>query len=485
MAIYPRRITSSPTIISVSGGGIDFSTFPLQTWTEIPNSRFESTVKPLLDAAGNVLYRWGSDKVGAVMTNFNGMAWDFDGNRAWAHGGGHAGGSDNSVFKLDLNTMTWAIQNPGSLVGVDGFTAEDDLLWGSINARINGSWDEVIAAGGTPGNVEVRSYSRSSTGFAMAYGTSFSQFCWIACTGPARRLTTKADHDAMWAFYPANFQVPITGPSDIYTTYDLMPDGRPASRHMYSGQIYSKGRNELVYIVRALYRCKVDGTGWIRYQDGGRQVLNRYAGEYIWLQYDDQNDIVYKGGCSSDCYINGNYYYTNGVKFQMSTLAESDVSLVDASAFPNTIGSVNSGSSQMFSYKTGRWIGGVCSTGYGWQYNLDTGAKRNIQSVGTTFSGYVSERATAVYVPELGKLWAFNTNVQSLPCYEYDIDSPQAGGPFGTYTVQTRTKTFSNSAALPPNTGGLVYNRLTYWPQKKVVVYIPAQDTNVWVMRVV
>jgi hypothetical protein len=143
----------------------------------------------------------------------------------------------------------------------------------------------------------------------------------------------------------------------------------------------------------------------------------------------------------------------------------------------------------IISFKAGRWIGGIGGTGgrtdLGWRFNLDDSTQHTLSFIGTGFSGNTGEGNAFAYIPDTGKLWVFDTHTASLPCWEYDIDAAQAGGENGTYTVACRTKTFVNSSALPPNTGnGLVYNRLTYWPQKKVLVYVPNYNANVWVCRV-
>jgi hypothetical protein len=483
MALYPRRVTSTPTSITVSSGGIDFASLPLQTWTEMPNSTFNTSgLKEALDADGATLYSYGSDKVGAALTNFNGMAWDYVNGRAWATGGGHHGGSDNSVFKLNLNTMQWSVDSIGTKVGKDGFTAEDaDLYARSKDYTVYGGgptfppWNPATL--GT--NPYKRAYSRSSTGFAVNTGSTFSQIAWREVPGPAGPFANEAEYNAFLAA-PDKLHFPAIQGAN--SAWDIMADGRPSTRHWYGGQFYLPTRDEIFFAVRGFWRYK-PGTGWDLCSTYYKVPQYNHA-EKVWFQYDEINDVIYNGGCGSDCVNNGYFFYSNGVKINPVTQTEVAVNFITDWNSSRVL----SGDSMIVSFKAGRWIGGVGgidTPDKGWSFHLDTSEKRILTFVGASYTGSRAEGNACVYIPETGKLWLFDTHTNSLPCWEYDIDAQQAGGPGGTYTVASRLKSFSNASSLPVNNAGLMYNRVTYWQQKKVLVYVPSDNANVWVCRVI
>jgi hypothetical protein len=455
--------------------GINFAALPLQTWTEITNSAFESAVKPTLDAAGATIYSYGSDGVSAAITNYNGMAWDYVGGRGWATGGGHDGGSDNSVFLLNMNTMKWSVDSIGTEIGKDGFTAQDADLYSMADVY---SFDGTLPAWGAINqfNPYKRAFPRSSTGFAVNTGGTFSTVAYKEVPGPAGAFANQAEYDAFVAA-PQKIAFPAIGNP---LQGDIMFDGRPATRHWYGGQFYSPTRGDILYAVRAMWRY-TPGVGWVNAQTS--YTIPQYNNtENVWFQYDEVNDVLYKGGCGSDCYVTNYFFYGGAVQINLDTLTETPVTVITN---PTSTPVVVAGESQITTFKAGRWIGGIYSATNGWRFNLDDSTKQKLTFTGTGYSGNTSDGNASVYIPTLGKMWLFDTHTTSLPCWEYDIDAAAAGGPNGTYTVAARTKTFTNSAALPATPGpGLVYNRLTYWPQKKVLVYVPNATSNVWVCRV-
>lgn len=454
-----------------SGNITNFASLPLRTWIEVPGSQFYETIKPILDAGGYTLHNYGNEPMEAVITNYNGMAWDFANGRGWANGGGHHGGVDNGVYKLDTNKMRWSVEIWPSKVGSDGLTAEDARCFEAVPQTRMTSQTFVA-----DGQVRKKPNARSSTGFVVYLGNPLSQVQWKECLGPEGPIADQDEWTSIW-------NSPTKTPLDYAGSYSIMFDGRPVARHNYEGFVYSALHDEVVGFVRQIFRGKLDGTGWITYHDGGITENGRYSGELAWVAHDPVNNVLYRGGCGSDCGVGGYYYYRNCVKVDLATLAESDFGPIVPDGVSNSL--ANAGDLMMMPFQHGRWFGGWCTTNYGWRCHFDTGQRELLSMIGTPYAGTTGEGRRAIYIPSLGKMWLFDTSQASLPVWECDIDEGTPGGPNGATMIQARTLSLANAAALPlPVNFGKTYNRLSYWEQKGILVYAaPNAHANAWVCR--
>jgi hypothetical protein len=458
-----------------SGNITNFSALPARTWTAVPNTSMVRTIKPILDAGGYKLYKYGTNQLGAVMDNFSGMGWDMADGRGFAHGGGHEGGSDNGVYQIDLNKMKWSVAAYPSHPTQD-LTAEQ--------SRFYGEGTHASGAGGTA-NAHVYPLARSSTGFAIKDWLSFSTCNWYAVTGPERDVTPAdivfANGDPWSAANKHSAETPFPNCGDI------LFDGRPATRHVYGGMFYSPVSKELLMVVRAYWRCKLDGSGWVKVQNGGRGSAAIASLENTWAQIDEKTGKVWTGGCASGCYANDYYFYSKGLIVDPVTMTDTPTpNLRPAAVYGIVDGKeammVNAGDMVVFSFKIGRKIGWWCSSGYGFTYDLDTGASELLHMEGDPYNGDTSEGNSIAYVDHRGELWLFDTKVSQLNVWSIKMD-PKPGGPNNSLVVTAKRESLANADKLPKALNGLVYNRLAFWPEQKLLVYFPDANTNGWVCR--
>lgn len=455
-----------------AGGNItNFAALPARTWTMIPGSAMTPAIQPILDAGGYTLYRYGSNKLSAVMDNFSGMAWDFSTGRGWAHGGGHEGGSDNGVYQLDLNKMKWSITAYPSKPGTD-LTPQQTALFGE-GTRASG------AAGTAPAHVYP--LAQSSTGFAIKDWLSYSTVAWYAVTGPERDVRPtdivfpNGDTWSQARKHPIERPFPTAGGEN-----DILWDGRPAPRHTYGGFLYSPKIAQLVLVTRQYWRCKTDGTGWVKHQDGGRANPTVPSGENLWAHVDEKTGKIWWGGCGSGCWGSNYYFYRKGLIFEPATMT--DAPSPDLTSGP--VHMTNAGDGTFLSFKIERKIGGWSNALYGWTFDLDTQARQFLYMTGSQYGGSKGEGNSTCYIPHLRQLWIFDAHVAALPAWSLDMSNPQPGGPNGALTVQAKVETLANANKLPPAPSGLVYNRLSFWAEKKLIVYCPDAAQDTWVCRI-
>jgi hypothetical protein len=450
----------------------NYHELPLQKWVEVPDSGFVSQIKPKLDEAGYTLYQYGSDKVAGTITNYNGMAWEPAGPFGYAHGGGHEGGSDNGIYSLDRRTMKWSVKAWPSRPGTDGFTEEDAALWGD----------------GTRNSKNMRfPYSRSSTGFAVKNHSSFSDMGWQeAPPGPVGPKSVSAEeYEQSIASKPV-----LNGPGTTDWPADVMVDGRPTPRHVYNG-LYTDG-NYLMMASRAFWKAKLDGTGWVKYQDGGRTPFTRTTGEVIWSFFDEKTGRLWQGGCGSNCWIDSYFYYSAALTYNPVT----NEVIEEGGLIPKgTQSIVNLGDKHMAVVKNKRTVYAVMGNGYATSFHLD-GPERVLYAPPTTdaYSGSEGEGNAAWFVEGTDRLWLFDTKAPDLPAWEYDFSSTTPGEPFDPGYDQPLIPTLVPTAKrltieacgdkpMPTAAQGLVYNRMAPWEGTGLVVYVPVADGNVWVLR--
>ncbi|MBC8069068.1 MAG: hypothetical protein IAG13_12100 [Deltaproteobacteria bacterium] len=454
----------------------NFHCIPERTWTEIPDSSLVETIQPVLDASGYTLYSWGTDKLAAVMTNYNGMAWDMPRGTGYAHGGGHEGGSDNGVYGVDLYSMGWSVVSYPSHPSTD-LTPEQ--------ARFYGEGTHASGAGGS-GTAHVYPLADSSTGFAIKDWLSYSTCNWYAVTGPER------DVEPADIVFPNGDPWSAAGSHPVESPFvgggDVMFDGRPTARHTYGGMLYSPVSDEIVMVVRNYWKSKTDGSGWIKSQDGGGAPPTFTSGELIWSQIDEQTGLVWWGGCGSGCWESGYYFYGAGYIVDPTTMTDSpSPSLIPDNAYGlvdgNEVMLVNAGDMVLFSFKAGRKLGWWMRNGYGFTFDLDTQERQLLHMDGEPYSGNTDEGNSAVYLAHRDELWLFDTHDSTAPAWSMAME-PVAGGPNESLVINAKREVLDNADLLPPSPAGLVYTRMAFWPEENLLVYFPDATKNAWVARV-
>lgn len=459
---------------------LKFAELPLKTWVEIANTNNQDLLKPIYDSLGETLYQVGSDRYLGKFTNYNGCAIEPGGRKTFFCGGGHVGGSDNSVDEWDTATLSWRIIAHPSKVGRDGFTAEDYQIF----ADSLRSWD---------GTGYIRAYSRSSTGFAAKIAPGFSHYQWLETLGPARFVSdpsevifANGDPASAWATHTTGVidYDPLDGGFG-----DILPDHMPTPRHMYSGFTVNNA-NELLCVTRSIWKCLRDGTGWLKANVAGAR--NYYpaglaVGESTWVLDDPVNNRVLRGGCGSNCgqTTPGYFYYGSCIAINKTTLATSNVGGLLPSTL--TISQLNMGDTFQMACQVGR-LGLWLNSTYASSFNLDTNVAIGYDLTGT-YLNWSNEGRVAVHVPALNKILRFDTyagrvgSQDPLPCFA--MDAPANAGPVGPSGRGTlNIAPFAiDASALPSAPSILMYNRIWLY-NNSYLVYVPFGDTNVFICRV-
>lgn len=465
----------------------EWAGLPLKEWRQWSNTNMEAVIKPILDAGGYNIYRHGSAGFGGITVGYSGAAIKPGGGEAYFHGGGHEDGSDNTVVKLDTERGTFSIAAYPSKVGVDGYTAEDDQIFAL--ARQSALVDRI----------NIIPYTRSSTGFASKIHMSFSTFQWVECVGPARYVTDPNEvvfpnGGKLLNLYSQRVRVVFEDSGGEIS--DIMPDGRPTSRHTYSGFVWVDN-TKLMLAVRSNWWCNLNGTGWRRYpQPGSRvpQTLNK-VGEMIWTMYDPATRKVYKGGCGGECHSTTPAYFFYGAMqaINVDTGATTEVNNIRA---PSLIAAMlNPGDHYKTFTVAGRkivhieaWSQYTYVDYVGRQfmntYDIDTQETRGFEITGN-MTQLSNEGNPCIYHPGLSKVYYFDSRSPSLPCRSVSI--VPTGTPIaGLYQAPQTLETFANAASLPvagnPSHSPLIYTRL--WLFGDVIVYCPYAGKDLWVARI-
>jgi hypothetical protein len=176
-----------------------WNTVPLNRWVQVAGTRLDA-----LDAAVKAAIPgwkdYGVEGWAGVTDDWCGFAIDTAGSRLWLMGGGHAGSSNNGVYRFDALKMAWAIEDLPS----------DPAPW-SASYKASGNY-----------------------GYCAESHTQFQ--------GKVANSTLQ----------PVN---------DWYRD-ELFWDRKPAARHTYSSMVYVPESNELVMAHRRLWRYSLTQRQW-------------------------------------------------------------------------------------------------------------------------------------------------------------------------------------------------------------------------------
>lgn len=462
---------------------------PVDTWIEVANTKASEQIEPLLISGG---YK----PVGSTASMFiySGMAFDPVKGKSYLSGGGHSGGGDNGIYSVDFYKMGWEVCAWPSKPGKD-ITVEEARMY--INGSLGGNSysAQVSNPASSAGSFYVYPYAKSSTGFAVKNWNSETVWAWCEAVGPEgiRRggevvFPGNLIHGTQEAadYYNANYKLGRESLRSKNPNYDVLPDGRPTSRHQYNGLIYNSARQEIQSVVRSFTRAKIDGSGWVSYDSGGYASYpdGKVHMELTWTAVDDSSGEIWTGGCGSDCWVSGYMYYRGALVYNPGTNTFKD------SPRMNRFEWGGAGCQVTWAYLSvlprGRWLIGASNkaTDFWGLYNMSTQEKRSLRSTGSPFNTTQSEGNAFIYLPDRDQVWAFAPK-DSLKCTVVDLSAMTQNSlyPGESFDVPAYPKKLTNSGIIPlSNT--LIYNRLRYWEKEKMIVLVNDHNKNIWVCKV-
>lgn len=178
---------------------VSWNAVPRLRWVQVASTRLDS-LDASVKAAIPGWRDWGVEGWSGVTDDWNGMAIDQAGSRLWLMGGGHAGSTNNGIYRFDALRMTWAIEDLPS----------DPTPWSE-------------------------SYRKSGS-----YGSC-------------------GESDAQ---YQAKRQAGSLQPVNDWYYDELYWDRKPTSRHTYSFMVFVPETNELVLTARRLWRYSLTERRW-------------------------------------------------------------------------------------------------------------------------------------------------------------------------------------------------------------------------------
>ncbi|MBL8027952.1 MAG: T9SS type A sorting domain-containing protein [Fibrobacteres bacterium] len=463
---------------------------PVDTWIEVANTKASEQIEPLLISGG---YK----PVGSTASMFiySGMAFDPVKGKSYLSGGGHSGGGDNGIYSVDFYKMGWEVCAWPSKPGVD-ITLEEARMY--INGSLGGNSYAPNVDTANPsaaGSFYVYPYAKSSTGFAVKLWNSETVWSWCEAVGPegVRRggqvlfpggliHGTQAAAD----YFNANNKLGRESLRSKNPNYDVLPDGRPTSRHQYNGFIYNPARQEVQSVVRSFTRAKLDGSGWVSLDSGGYASYpdGKVHMELTWTAVDDSSGEIWTGGCGSDCWVSNYMYYRGALVYNPANNTFKDSPRMNRYEW----GAANCGVTWagLSVLSRGRWLIGASNkaTDFWGLYNMSTQEKRSLRVTGSPFVSTQSEGNAFVYLSDRDQVWAFDPT-KKLECTVVDLAAmtPNSLYPGESFDVPAYKKSIANSNLISiSNT--LVYNRLRYWDKEKMLVFVNDHNKNIWVCKV-
>lgn len=225
---------------------------PKQRWIQVAGSRLDG-LDAAVKAAIPAWRDWGVEGWNGVTDDWCGMATDTAASRMWLFGGGHAGSSNNGIYRFDALRMAWAIEDLPS----------DPTPWSS------------------------------------AYANSRSGGTYTICPESDAAMKSKQSAGTLQAV------------NDWF--YDeLFWDRKPTSRHTYSSMVYAPETNELIMICRRLWRYSLTERRWTYKRLIRDQAAQWLDGEDMVAIYDEvKREVLVSAAGSSGIYNATGYSLTN------------------------------------------------------------------------------------------------------------------------------------------------------------------------------
>jgi hypothetical protein len=220
---------------------VSWATVPTGRWLSVGGSRLDSldaAVKRFVPAFAD----YGVEGWKGVTDDWCGFAIDETNSRAWLLGGGHAGSSNNGLYRLDFFRMMWDIEALPS----------DPSAW-SLDYRQTGR------RGGT------------------------FTYCKESDDVYKRRLADGT----------------LNAIDDVFSD-ELFWDSRPAARHTYSSMVYVPEKDEVVMVCRRLWRYSIAQRKWVQRRFIRDQLDAKFMdGENIVATFDERRGEVLASSAGS------------------------------------------------------------------------------------------------------------------------------------------------------------------------------------------
>jgi hypothetical protein len=391
------------------------------SWESVPRGRWlkvAGTQLNQLDAAVKAAIPgwrdWGVEGWKGVTDAWNGMAIDTAGSRLWLKGGGHAASSNNGIYRFDALKMAWAIENLPS----------DPTPWSE-------------------------SYKRTGV-----LGGSFT-YCTEANAQMEARQTAGTLQPVNDAFY------------------DELPwDGKPTSRHTYSGLVFVPDTNELVMICRRLWRYSITDRRWTYKRLIRDQVAIWLDGENMVSIYDEaRREVLVSSYGSSGLWRATGYDLTGNRWTDWGSPWVTSATVADTRVGRRIICVEPPARQTIYSPRPGRY----------WEYDLDTRStvrSGNLQyAAGLARDDFAPDNwfydsASLTYVPTLNRYWFFTMMAQGgMALLEVDP----------TTTPWTVRRMPAEMAV--PTIGRNLERKMVYLPALNAVLLCDTADKEMWLYK--
>lgn len=245
-------------------------------------------------------------------------------------------------------------------------------------------------------------------------------------------------------------------PSD---TWDVLPDGKPTSAHIYNGVWYDPSRNTINTSRMSKWSWDLTNKAWTRsrWTDAGTPFYTTINAE---LHYRAANDRVY-----------GHFSFSDIDYFSWSSAPAGGVAISGASTPPDWNAKGGMSTARIGDTILAFWN----QSGEKWGiYNMASNSWTSGSiTAGKTYD-YNSELMVTCYVPEWGKVIRRGT-------------ANGLNGQWWQFDVASKTNEVYSPAGFSVPHAPCPGNKCFYYPARKCVVYITATATNVdavYVMRV-
>jgi hypothetical protein len=472
MALYPRRVTSSATQISVLGpntwgneaatGTYDAGTFtwtpardsqgrvnqaswnivPTGNWVRVAGTEVDNILSMIRAAYGDPTFKCPGTEVmmKATCDNYNGLIPDQINQRLWfMNAGGHVGGSDNGIYRFDCYKMAWSIEK--------------------LPSDYRTAW---------------------STAYKLAQTTAGS---YTYCDESAAQYINRRDssNPAPLVVYDggtSGVSVPTLPSQGNCWYYDeLYWDRAPTARHTYSTQAFDPVRNQLISSTRRrIWTFDLTSKQYTMRRLFYDETNPDYDGAYGFL---DETTGEYLHGGAADSRL-------KSMAYNFSTNQWTSWDRVGGGCPWIAYNVADSRHERNVTVISSIFSDGGTQAGKYWQYNLDSRTVTTPSSSGVQVqfepplsqasfltaegSGY-ADGAALCYVPPINRYWYWMLNSLGMTPFELDpTTSP--------WTL--RRKTFTGAV---PSPGSNLMRKVLWMPGLNAVVMVDMSSIPLYVYK--
>lgn len=234
---------------------VSWATVPVGRWVTVGGSRLDTldaAVKRFIPAFRD----YGVEGWKGVTDDWCGFAIDDTNSRAWLLGGGHAGSSNNGLYRLDFFRMMWDIEALPS----------DPSAWSQ----------------------DYRDTGRRGATFTY-------------CKESDDKYKERLANGTLKAI-------------DDWFSDELFWDNRPAARHTYSSMVYVPEKDEIVMMCRRLWRYSIGQRRWVQRRFIRDQLDGKFMdGENMVTAFDERRgEVLVSSAGSSGTYRATGYDVRSG-----------------------------------------------------------------------------------------------------------------------------------------------------------------------------